>query len=135
MIKNILAVLVGGALGSLLRYGINLGTLSYSFPFGTLLENVIGSFLLGVLTGWFLYIKSAEWVKTGLGVGLCGGFTTMSTLAGDAFLMWSQATALLTAIYLFSSVIGGMLFAFIGIVSGRSLAERRLSVQKGGEVE
>ncbi|WP_339149401.1 MULTISPECIES: CrcB family protein [unclassified Sutcliffiella] len=135
MVKNILAVLIGGALGSLLRYGINLGTLSYNFPFGTLLENIIGSLLLGVLTGWFLYINSAEWVKVGLGVGLCGGFTTMSTLAGDVFLMGSQATALLTGLYLFSSVIGGLLFAFIGIISGRRLAERRLSVHKGGEVE
>ncbi|MCM3617124.1 CrcB family protein [Sutcliffiella horikoshii] len=135
MIKNVLAVLVGGALGSLLRYGINLGTLPFSFPFGTLLENIVGSFLLGILTGWFLYIKSPEWVKAGLGVGLCGGFTTMSTFAGDVFLMGSDTSVLLTFIYIISSIVGGILFALIGIVSGRMLAEKRLSVQKEGEVE
>lgn len=135
MLKNILAVLIGGALGSLLRYGINIGTLGYSFPFGTLVENILGSFLLGVLTGWFLYIKSAEWVKAGLGVGLCGGFTTMSTLAGDVFLMGSQAMALSTAIYIIASITGGLLFAFIGFVSGRSYAERHLFIQREGEVE
>lgn len=135
MLKNILAVFIGGAFGSLLRYGINLGTLSSNFPFGTLLENIIGSLLLGVFTGWFLYINSADWVKAGLGVGLCGGFTTMSTLASDVFLMGSQATAILTALYLSSSVIGGIFFAFIGIVSGRRLAESRLSVHKGGDGE
>lgn len=134
MLKNILAVLIGGAMGSLLRYGINLGTLGYNFPFGTLVENILGSFLLGVLTGWFLYIKPKEWVKAGLGVGLCGGFTTMSTLAGDVFLMVSQSTALLTASYLLVSVMGGLLFAFIGIVAGGRLADRRLSIQKEGQV-
>ncbi len=135
MMKNILAVLIGGAMGSLLRYGINLGTLAHGFPFGTLMENILGSFLLGVLTGWFLYIKPAEWVKVGLGVGLCGGFTTMSTLAGDVFLMGSQVNTVLTATYLLSSVIGGLLFAFIGIILGRRLAERRLSIHKEGEVK
>jgi CrcB protein len=133
--KNVLAVLIGGAIGSLFRYGINLGTLGFSFPVGTLFENIIGSFLLGVLTGWFIFLKPKEWIKAGLGAGLCGGFTTMSALAGDVFLLTSHSTLLLTVLYLFFSIIGGLISAFIGIIAGRTLAEKRLQEGQAGGIK
>ncbi|KPB03143.1 fluoride efflux transporter FluC [Bacillus sp. CHD6a] len=117
--KNILAVFIGGAIGTLLRYGVTLSTADIAFPLGTLLVNFVGSFLLGTFTGWIIQRKVNEYMKIGFGTGLCGGFTTMSTLAADVFLLEAQSTLLATTIYLFSSIVGGLLFAFLGLILGQ----------------
>ncbi len=62
--KNILAIMLGAALGTSLRYYISIYTLTVNFPIGTLLENLSGSFLLGFLTSWFVYKKKPRMVKT-----------------------------------------------------------------------
>ncbi|UTW69797.1 CrcB family protein [Anaerobacillus sp. HL2] len=49
------AVAIGGAIGTLIRYLIYLQSLALSFPFGTIIVNVVGSLLLGFLTGWVFY--------------------------------------------------------------------------------
>ncbi|NLP50427.1 CrcB family protein [Bacillus sp. RO1] len=118
--KNILAVFLGGAIGTLLRYGVTLGTADLAFPVGTLLVNFVGSFFLGTFTGWIIQRKVKEYLKVGFGTGLCGGFTTMSTLAADVFLLEAHSTILTTTVYLFSSIAGGLLFAFLGLLLGHS---------------
>lgn len=115
---NVLAVFVGGAAGAYVRYLINVGLLGFGFPLGTVVENLLGSFVLGFLSGVFLVVQSREWVKLGLGVGLCGGFTTMSTFGGDAFHLWMDGRMLHAALYVSVSVIGGVALAFLGIHLG-----------------
>ena len=127
MFKNILAVFIGGAIGTLLRYAMTLSTDDIAFPIGTLLVNLVGSFMLGTFTGWLLKRKVKEYMKVGFGTGLCGGFTTMSTLAADVFLLEAQSTTFLTGIYLISSVVGGLLFAFLGLMLGHSFSEKYLA--------
>lgn len=127
MFKNILAVFIGGAIGTLLRYAMTLSTDDIAFPIGTLLVNLVGSFMLGTFTGWLLKRKVKEYMKVGFGPGLCGGFTTMSTLAADVFLLEAQSTTFLTGIYLISSVVGGLLFAFLGLMLGHSFSEKYLA--------
>ena len=133
VVRTFLAVGIGGALGTLLRYTINIQTVSFLFPLGTLLENLIGSLLLGFLTGWLVHIKLNDIWKAGLGVGFCGGFTTMSTFAADFFGFFGTSQVNLAIIYLSASIFGGVLLAFIGYILGEKQSFRhQLSKKAGG---
>ena len=119
MIKSFLIVGLGGAAGSMLRYGVqkffNLPGPG-AFPTGTLIVNISGCFLIGAL--WSIASRSLTWnddMKLLLMTGVCGGFTTFSafTLEGVGLLKESK-TALFT-IYLAASVIGGLFATLIGI--------------------
>lgn len=123
--KNIIAIGIGAAIGTIGRYELNLLTLDTGYPFGTMIENLLGSLLLGFLTAWFIVFVPKTWVKTGLGVGLCGGFTTMSTLAADAMILFHTYTPFESAMYVFGSMFGGILFALIGYRSGTFLAIKK----------
>jgi CrcB protein len=82
-----LAVFVGGGLGSLLRYGVGLLAIRQfgaGYPLGTLLANIAGSFLLGLLARLGLEGKVSPATRLGLTTGLCGGFTTYSTFNYEA---------------------------------------------------
>ncbi|MCM3715810.1 fluoride efflux transporter FluC [Halalkalibacter oceani] len=125
VMKNIGAVAAGGAIGTLLRYYVNLYLLTSSFPMGTLIENITGSFALGALTGWFLSRQRREWLRVGLGVGICGGFTTMSTLAADSTALLLEAQWLPAFLYLLLSVFGGVMSALAGLLLGQKLAAKR----------
>ncbi|WP_404350336.1 CrcB family protein [Sutcliffiella horikoshii] len=126
-VKTILAVILGGAIGTILRYAVTLATDDFAFPVGTLLVNLVGSFVLGAFTGWIMRRKVKEYMKVGFGTGLCGGFTTMSTLAADVFMLEAQSTIFITTIYLFSSIVGGLLLAFLGLIFGHSLSKKHLA--------
>jgi CrcB protein len=65
-----------------------------------------------------LVVQSREWVKLGLGVGLCGGFTTMSTFGGDAVHLWMDGLMMHAVLYVSVSIIGGVALAFLGIHLG-----------------
>ncbi|ERN54652.1 CrcB family protein [Alkalihalophilus marmarensis] len=129
--KNIIAISIGGAIGTTFRYIFNIVTLETGYPLGTIIENLGGSFLLGFLTAWFIVFKPKEWVKTGLGVGLCGGFTTMSTFAADSVLLYS-VHIYNTLIYVVISLFGGVVCALAGSVLGTAIAKRKLKTREGG---
>ncbi|MCK0471862.1 CrcB family protein [Halalkalibacter sp. APA_J-10(15)] len=128
--ENVVAIGIGAAIGTISRYGLNLFTLETGYPFGTLIENLFGSFLLGFLTAWFLLFIPKEWVKLGLGVGLCGGFTTMSTLAADATFLSTTFTAFDAIIYIFGSMVGGILFALLGFELARRVSGKWIRFKK-----
>jgi CrcB protein len=108
-IFNSLLVASGGAVGSLLRY---LVSLAHSFgPYSTLFVNLVGSFLLGIITVLILQRKEQEWLKLLLGTGFCGGFTTMSTFSLElTHLPVEQAI-----IYMSCSVIFSMMLVMLGM--------------------
>lgn len=107
----IAAVFIGGAAGTYFRYIINFQTLFLGYPIGTIIENILGSFLLGLFAGLITYISLKEWVKAGFGAGFCGGFTTMSTLAADTFFLAGIHPVVQPLVYLSISLIGGLTFA------------------------
>ncbi|GAA0460219.1 CrcB family protein [Alkalibacillus silvisoli] len=109
-----IAVAIGGALGTLLRFSVDLPLYDTYFPVNTILVNLIGSFLLGGLTAVYLLKNPPEWLKAGLGVGFCGGFTTMSALANDATALILNSDIILFITYLLISVLGGIGLAFLG---------------------
>jgi CrcB protein len=127
----LLSIFIGGVLGTLLRYAINLQTINLLFPLGTILENLLGSFLLGVLTGWgAVKVLPGAW-KEGIGVGFCGGFTTMSTLAADAVFIGGERSFMAAAVYIIISLFGGVFLALAGLKAGEEVASRR---QKAGDL-
>lgn len=82
-------ILLGGALGALLRFLVSngvYGLFGKSFPYGTLAVNVLGSFLIGLLTLYFVEREMLSSVLArGLIVGVLGAFTTFSTFSLDTF--------------------------------------------------
>jgi fluoride exporter len=86
------------------------------FPIGTLMVNVIGSFLLGLI--YILAVRKiglTENARLLLGVGFCGGFTTFSAFALENFHMMQQKLVGTSALYIFISVAAGILALGAGI--------------------
>ncbi len=89
-----LVVFLGAGLGGALRHGVNLwaARAGSGFPFGTMVINVVGSIMMGVLTGWFAARGGGpQALRLFLTTGVLGGFTTFSTFSLEAFLLWSAA--------------------------------------------
>jgi fluoride exporter len=112
---NILAIAVGGCIGALLRYGFGLMIHPVStFPLATMLINWIGCLFLG----WFFTItltrwKIASYIRTGIGTGVTGAFTTFSTFSVDTIHLFGQSF-LLALVYVAASVIGGLCLSWAG---------------------
>jgi CrcB protein len=80
----IAAMVLAGAIGAVSRYVVDdvvKTRLEGRFPWGTLVINVTGSFVLGVVTGLALYHGLGLVPKTAIGVGFCGAYTTFSTFS------------------------------------------------------
>ena len=121
---QILLLMVFGALGTLARYGLQ-GLVQFrtgaGFPSGTLVVNLLGCFVLGAVAQYsfdHLWVPPA-W-RVALTLGLLGGFTTFSTFGWETVKMLEDAEWLQAALYVGSSVFGGLLAVMLGI----SLAER-----------
>lgn len=118
MIKNILLIGTGGFIGSVARYflsAINIKADFFSIPVGTLLVNVTGSLVIGVLTGLSerSTIITAE-MRLFLMVGLCGGFTTFSTFTGENMMLIHNGQLLISLTYTVLSMVLGFLAVFLG---------------------
>jgi len=118
-VKPLLAVLAGGAVGTALRLGVDVvlphgGT---TFPVGTLVVNLVGSFALAVLVAR-VWPWATEWVRAGLGPGLLGSFTTFSALAVWAVDLTSSGAGAEAVLYVVVSVVGGLAAALLGLRLG-----------------
>jgi fluoride exporter len=85
-----IAVALGGGAGALARFYlvVALRRVDHAFPWGTLLVNVIGSFLIGVIWAWcFARPETPEWLRIGLMTGVLGGFTTLSSVSLETVLL------------------------------------------------
>lgn len=76
---NFVYVAIGGALGAMLRYSLNYLPVSTAFPFKTLIANIFGSFIIGMIAGVADIKGVDDRLSLLLKVGFCGGFTTFST--------------------------------------------------------
>ncbi len=116
----VLAVLAGGLLGAGLRLGIDalLPHGDDGFPLSTLLINVSGSFVLGMLVGR-VWPVAPEWLKYALGTGLLGAFTTFSALVASVVLLTVHGQVGLAVLYLLLTLAGGIGAAVLGLRLGR----------------
>ena len=120
-----LTIAAGGAAGALLRYlvsGWTYALLGSGFPWGTLVVNLLGSFLIGFL--WQLFSDSAlsPAMRNLIFTGVLGAFTTFSTFALESFFLFRDGeTGLGLANMLLSNILGIVLL-FAGVIAGRLLA-------------
>lgn len=115
MIKNFLLVGLGGALGSMLRYGSALLIGPKIFPLATLLINIAGSFIIGLVIA--LALRNETFAGNGklfLATGICGGFTTFSAFSMDNLQLIENGKYGLFAIYIAASVLLGIVAAWLG---------------------
>lgn len=128
--KSSVAVFIGGALGSLLRYFVNLHGGTAGFPWPTFIENASGSLLLGLLTGFFAARAKKPLVQLCLGTGFCGGYTTMSAFSKETVFLLQSAAPHIGVLYLIVSLACEVCSAFLGIMIGK-----RMSGSSGKEKE
>jgi fluoride exporter len=119
-------VFLGGGIGAALRHGVNILSaqlFGITFPWGTLIVNVLGSFLIGVLAAYFAFRDTgmAQHTRLFLATGILGGFTTFSAFSLDFAVLFERGEVGQGAAYVIASV-GLSLFAiFLGLFAVRSL--------------
>lgn len=103
MILNFLLVGLGGALGAMMRHGVNMASLKImgpDFPYGTLTANILGSLAIGILAGCFAHFASwSQELRLFLVVGILGGFTTFSSFSLDTILLFEKGATLQATLY------------------------------------
>jgi CrcB protein len=120
-----LIVFLGAGLGGAARHGVNVlavRLLGFNFPYGTVMVNVAGSLIIGLLAGWFAHKgdPGQAW-RLFLTTGILGGFTTFSAFSLDAALMWERGQMGMALVYIASSVGLAIAGLFAGLFLVRTL--------------
>lgn len=133
-----LVVFVGGCVGTGMRYGLGLampGAFAESgfwsaFHPATFTANMLACFIFALLTS---YVSQATWIRKrtrqltsrGVGMGMCGGFSTLSAMAVEGLLALQDGHYMGFAFYWAASFVGGLVVSWIGAVLGLRMSSRR----------
>lgn len=125
MLRTILIVGAGGFIGSVMRYLVQFFVekeLSSTFPWGTFIANISGSFIIGVVFALAHKgnLLSAEW-RMFLAVGICGGFTTFSSFAYNNLTMLKEQAYGQFILNVGGSLIFGLLAVYLGMILVRAV--------------
>ena len=121
---KILLVAIGSGLGGVLRYLVPCWIwAAKGSPWATLTVNVVGSLLIGLLSGLLARHggSSAESIRCFAVVGFCGGFTTFSTFSNETFRMLENNQWLSAAGYVGLSVAAGLVAVFVGYLISKGV--------------
>lgn len=122
-----LVVFLGAGLGGALRHGVNVACarwLGTGFPFGTFAVNVVGSFLMGLLAGYFASRTGlSQHLRLFLATGILGGFTTFSAFSLDAAVLIERNAFAAVAGYVLGSVGLALAGLFFGLAIFRHLPQ------------
>ena len=116
----------GGFIGSILRYSIYIlanNFFGYSYPIATLIVNVMGCFLIGlVYQAINIYFVTSENFQLFITIGLLGGFTTFSAFSIDAFLLYQNNGKIMAISYIVLSIVSSLLAMHTGVWLIKSFA-------------
>lgn len=119
-----LIVFLGGGVGAALRHGINLASaraLGTAFPYGTLIINITGSLVMGLIAGYFaLKGDASQHWRLFFTTGILGGYTTFSAFSLDAALLYERGAVGMAAVYVIASVALSIAGLFAGLALVRS---------------
>lgn len=125
MFSTIAAIALGGATGALARHGVNVTAAQLwgtNFPWGTVIVNVVGSFIMGALIVKFAHMDGAsQATRAFFTTGFLGAFTTFSTFSLDFATIWERGDTGIAMAYMLSSVILSVLALFAGLWVMRGL--------------
>ncbi len=118
-------IAIFGALGCLLRYFLSLKITQWfgsAYPYGILLVNILGCFLIGLLAMLLIHKWQADIIwRTAIMIGFLGGFTTFSSFSFDAIQMLEHGAWLKAGSYILLSVVLCLIATFLGILIGKGL--------------
>jgi CrcB protein len=124
---NLLLVVAGAAVGAPLRYLTDRAVQSRHdtvFPWGTFVVNVIGSLILGLVTGAVGSVSTvgaSPETRLAVGTGFCGALTTYSTFSYETLRLLEDKARLLAAANVVAGIVAGLLSAFAGVALSRTI--------------
>lgn len=120
--NGFLLVAIGGAIGASMRYGVGLAFTEHggvSGAWGTLFVNVVGSFILGLLMGWFtsreIALENTLWLL--FGVGMMGAFTTFSAFSRDTIHMFMTGELMKGLVFAGLNMVGALAAFAVGLIA------------------
>ena len=117
------AIALGGAIGAVARYGVtrlSVATLGPNFPWGTLIANGTGSFLMGIVFILLSRHEADSALRLFLMTGLLGAFTTYSTFSLDAFTLFKDRGLSIAALYIAATLLTSLGGVVAGIFAARA---------------
>ncbi len=121
--KDLLLIFIGGGFGSVLRFFVG-REFNTNFPYGTMLVNILGAFIIGIIFALFQKELVSNSTRLFLVVGFCGGFTTWSSFAFEKFHMLREGHVAHFIVYVGLSI----LFSLIAVLTAYKIVKLFLSV-------